>query len=50
MKLHTIAVVLAIVLLGGCVTQPTVKSPCVGAPASPCGKVPLPNEPIEEIA
>jgi hypothetical protein len=50
MKLHAIIVVFAIVLLGGCATQGTVKSPCVGAPGSPCSKVPLPNEPIEVIA
>jgi hypothetical protein len=50
MKLHAIIAVLAIVLLGGCATQGTVKSPCVGTAGSPCSKVPLPNEPIEVIA
>jgi len=50
MKLHAIIAVLAIVLLGGCATQGTVKSPCVGAAGSPCSKVPLPNEPIEVMA
>lgn len=50
MKLHTILAVIAIVLLGGCATQGTVKSPCVGAAGSPCSKVPLPNEPIEVLA
>ena len=50
MKLHAIIAVFAIVLLGGCATQSTVKSPCVGASGSPCSKVPLPNEPIEVIA
>ncbi len=50
MKLHTIAVVIAMVLLGGCAAQSTVKSPCVGVPGSPCSRVPLPNEPIEVIA
>ena len=50
MKLHAIIAVLVIVLLGGCATQSTVKSPCVGASGSPCGKAPLPNEPIEVIA
>ena len=49
MKLLTIAVVFAIVVLGGC-AQPTVKSPCVGAPGSPCSRNPLPNEPIEVVA
>ena len=50
MKMHTIAVVIAFVLLGGCATQSTVKSPCVGASGSPCSRVPLSNEPIEVIA
>lgn len=50
MKLNAIIVVLAIVLLGGCAAQGTVKSPCVGASGSPCSKVPLPNEPIEVMA
>ena len=50
MKLHAIIMVLAIVLLGGCATQSTLKSPCVGVSGSPCSKVPLPNESIEVIA
>lgn len=50
MKLHTIAVLLAMVLLGGCATQSTVKSPCVGASGSPCDRAPLSNESIEVIA
>ena len=50
MKLLTIAVVFAIVVLGGCASQPTVKSPCVGAQGSPCSRNPLPNEPIEVVA
>jgi len=50
MKLHTIVFVLTVALLGGCATQNTLKSPCVGAPGSPCSKVPLPDDPIEVAA
>ena len=47
MKLITIAVVIASVLLAGCAAPSTLKSPCAGAPGSPCSHFPLPNEPIE---
>ena len=49
MKPFTIAVAFAVILLAGCATQPAGKSPCVGAPGSPCSRSPLPNEPIEVI-
>jgi hypothetical protein len=50
MKLLAIAAVFGLVVLGGCASPPTVKSPCVGAPGSPCSRNPLPNEPIEVVA
>jgi len=47
MRNLTIAVLLSLGLLAGCATPSTLKSPCVGAPGSPCDRSPLPNDPIE---
>lgn len=47
MKPIIIAVVIVSVLLAGCATPSTLKSPCVGAPGSPCSRSLLPNEPME---
>lgn len=47
MKPIRIAIVVASILLGGCAAPSTLKSPCAGAPGSPCSHTPLLNEPIE---
>lgn len=47
MKRLAFVIMISGVLLAGCATPSTVKSPCVGAPGSPCSHTPLLNEPIE---
>lgn len=47
MRILTIAILLSFGLLAGCATPSTLKSPCVGAPGSPCDRSPLPDHPIE---
>lgn len=47
MKRLSVLALLGVALLAGCASPPTLKSPCVGAPGSPCERVPLPAQPIE---
>lgn len=47
MKRTMLLAIIAAALLAGCASQSTLKSPCAGAPGSPCSHTPLLNEPIE---
>lgn len=47
MKRLSVLALLGLALLAGCAGPSTLKSPCVGAPGSPCEHVPLPTRPIE---
>ncbi len=50
MKLLTTTCLLSLALLAGCAGPTTLKSPCVGAPGSPCDRTPLLTEPLEATA
>lgn len=41
MKALTLAVLLSVAMLAGCAGPTTLKSPCAGAPGSPCDRTPL---------
>jgi hypothetical protein len=46
MKALTLAVLLSVAMLAGCAGPTTLKSPCVGAPGSPCDRTPLSSKAI----
>ena len=47
MKIIIVLCLLCAAALNGCAAQSALKSPCAGAPGSPCARTPLPGGPMK---